>query len=220
MRCPIELPFFLFSLAAAAFPVSGQSLSIGALGGVRVTNDFGGYLITSESRPYLVGPMVGFSLPLGFGIEFDALYQRTGYRADLGSCCASTFERERQNVWEFPLLVQYRIPNRVFKPFVEVGWAPRIGTSGSVFDIVVNSVVHTSYSIRTNTTWPTTYGVVAGGGVEINFGRLRLTPEVRYTHWNQPAIVLMYPENPNYPSSQNEMNILMGISWRIRESRR
>lgn len=122
-----------------------------------MTNDFGGYSsfeINSEPRPYLVGPMAFLSLPLGLGIEFDALYQRTGYRASLGSCCADLWERERENVWEFPLLAQYRLPIHHFKPFVEVGWAPRIGTSGSLFDIVVNNVLHTSYSLRANAPWP------------------------------------------------------------------
>lgn len=220
---------FALALAVANFPLFGQSLSLGVMGGVRVTHDFGepniAGTVISESRPYLAGPMALLSLPHGFGIEFDALYQRIGYTANLSACCNLSFvsRRERDNAWEFPLLGRYRIPARVFKPFVEVGWAPRMTHGSSVDNATLLTLPYPTYissTTRMTTHWPTTQGVVAGGGVEIDAGRLRLAPQVRYTHWNQPTISGAIADGPSYASSQNDVDILLEISWRVVQSRR
>jgi len=123
-----------------------QSLSVGAIGGIRLTDDIrsgqinastsgqisvaGGTM--SESRRYVVGPAVEIGLPFRLALEFDALYRREGYRTDLrvsippsvnpfGPFGGTQFDRARANSWEFPLLLKYKIPLRVIKPYVEVG---------------------------------------------------------------------------------------------------
>lgn len=86
----------LFACSATGL-LFGQSVAIGAVGGLRPTDDFQ-YAATSESRPYVVGPSVEVTLPLGFAVGFEALYQRQGYSTAGGNVLASTSIREADNV--------------------------------------------------------------------------------------------------------------------------
>jgi hypothetical protein len=59
----------------------GQSISVGAMGGVLTTNDLTDNGATSVSKRYVVGPAVDIGLPFGLGVEIDALYRREGYQS-------------------------------------------------------------------------------------------------------------------------------------------
>ena len=123
----IRLATILAFLKIAANPsVFAQSLALsaGVKGGVRVTGDFQ-YAATSESRRSVVSRAATLSLPLGFAIEFEALYRRQGCTGWSTPLYSSSI-READNVWEFPLLARYRIPLRPIQPYAEAGWAPRI----------------------------------------------------------------------------------------------
>jgi hypothetical protein len=58
--------------------------------------------------------------------------------------------------------------------------------------------------------------LVIGGGVQFGIGRLRLSPGVRYTHWNNTPIVGTFGNGPSWESTQNQVDILVGIEWKIR----
>ena len=205
-------------MTAGSLALFGQSLSIGVKGGVRASDDFQ-YAATSESRRYAVGPMLEVALPLGFAIEFDALYRRQGFSIGNSTPLYSSSTREADNVWEFPLLARYRTPLRGIRPFAEAGWAPRImhgysDISGFYLN-QINPATYTYYSGRTHVDWPTTHGVVLGGGIQLGAGRLQFAPEIRYTHWNRQVIQGSFPGGPGYGSTQNQLDILLGISYRI-----
>jgi hypothetical protein len=61
----------------------------------------------------------------------------------------------------------------------------------------------------------TTEGLVIGGGVQFGIGRLRVSPEIRYVRWNKPAIVEVIADGPTFQSSQNEVDLLVGIGWKL-----
>ena len=116
-------------LAASALTCSisfGQSLAIGAIGGVRATDDMAGVAATSVSGRYVVGPQLDIGLPFSFGIEVDALYRHLGYNASYGNGNYTANLHERAHSWEFPMLLKYRLPFPLVKPFVEAGYAPRV----------------------------------------------------------------------------------------------
>src|ERR1700691_5923584 len=92
----------------------GQSIAIGVIGGGRVTGDLTGEAATSVSKRYALGPELDIGLPLGLGIEVDALYRREGYQSSF----SAPFE-EHANSWEFPMLLKYRLPFPLIKPFIE-----------------------------------------------------------------------------------------------------
>jgi hypothetical protein len=58
--------------------------------------------------------------------------------------------------------------------------------------------------------------LVVGGGIQFSIGRLRLSPGVRYTHWNNTPITGVYGDGPSWESTQNQVDILVGIAWSIR----
>jgi len=189
-----------------------QAVSVGVAGGGRATDDVSSGGI-GESKRYVFGPTIEAGLPLNFAIEFDALYHRNGYSVmDYGFT-----DTERANSWEFPILLKYRIPFRPIKPFVEVGMAPRT-ISGTIdtlsYSIGATGALITSQSTRP-TNWKASLGVVFGGGVRFNIGRLSLSPEVRYTHWTSTPIIDGGNNGPIAISSQEQLDVLMGFSWTV-----
>jgi hypothetical protein len=200
----------LYLIAASALTgslSSGQSIAIGAIGGVRATNDFtGGGAAISVSGRYAVGPELDIGLPFHFGIEVDALYRRQAYNTTFSNNVYNGTSQERANSWEFPMLLKYRLPFPLLKPFVEAGYAPR----------VINGTIHYFANGTTpSTDWPTSQGVVIGGGVQFGIGRLRLSPAVRYTYWNNRAITVIFNDGPQSQSSQNQADFLLGITWKL-----
>jgi hypothetical protein len=197
---------------------AGQSLSIGITGGGRPTDDVTSSA-TPESRRYVVGPMIELGLPLGFAVEFDALYHRNGYLVEHSNFAASVVESERANSWEFPILLKYKLPIPKVKPFAEVGLAPR-SISGTISESGVNVNVltgqQTPFSGSSKTDWSNSVGVVAGGGVQFGVGRLRVSPELRYTHWTSTPINGFFSDGPSYYSTQEQVDVLIGIGWKIR----
>jgi hypothetical protein len=195
----------------------GQALSVGAVGGAIATNDLTGAGATSVSKRYVVGPALDIGLPLGFGIEVDAVYRREGYQTAFSNFAYSVVSGERANSWEFPLLLKYKLPVHAIKPFVEAGYAPRVIHGSIQFDSISffpnpSPLQHST----TSTDWPVSQGLVAGGGIQFGIGSLRLSPEFRYTHWNDTAITGVYPDGPSWQSAQNQIDVLLGITWKIR----
>jgi len=169
----------------------GQSISIGCIGGGMATNDLNGQWVTSVSTRYIVGPELNIGLPLGFRFEVDALYRHENYQALGGSM------QYPRTSWEFPLLLKKSLPFPVVKPFVEAGYAPRTMRGVDIYPSV-------------------SHGLVIGGGVEFGIGRLRLSPAVRYTYWNNAPTLLVFFDGPTISLTQNQADILLGISWKLR----
>lgn len=196
----------VFCIAAGVLtcgPSFGQSIAIGAVGGVRATDDLSGNAANSVSGRYVVGPQLDIGLPFGLGFEADVLYRREGYQAS--SFYSGQFD-SHANSWEFPLLLKYRLPFPLVKPFLEAGYAPRV-ISGTVHYSLNNTTMDTNY--------PTSQGIVVGGGVQIAIGRLRLSPELRYTRWNNAPMLVYFGNGPESISTQNQVDVLLGISWKL-----
>jgi hypothetical protein len=172
----------------------GQSVSIGAVGGGMASNDLGNPWLKSVSMRYTIGPQLDIGLPLGFGIEADALYRHQGYQITF-----NTYPEQFATSWEFPLLLKKSLPFPVVKPFAEAGWAPRL-------------LQGTSYYPGSTTS----HGLVIGGGVEFGIGRLHLAPEARYTRWNNNPVLAIIPNGPSPYLSANQVDVLLGISWKLR----
>jgi hypothetical protein len=104
----------LLLFLGSAGMLAAQAVSIGVKGGVRLTDDFGRTFGTAESKRYVVGPMLTARLPLGFRLEFDALYRRVGFRSFLTTDIGGSFaERDTGNSWEFPIA---GAPNALARP--------------------------------------------------------------------------------------------------------
>lgn len=189
-----------FLLFSSAF---GQSLSVGVRGGVPFTGALsdltthGVDVISrsfSDSNQYIVGPMVELHLPLGLSVEADALYRPLNVTTETQTVPQPTIVRTSKNVssWEFPILGKVRLPVPLLKPYVDAG--PSFRTVGSDLDFLSNS------------------GITVGLGVELKISRLRIAPEVRYTHWgsdSEPNVSTLI----SVASNTNQGEFLLGISF-------
>jgi len=197
---------------------SSQTVFVGAVAGGRLTDDVAGSA-RPESRRYIVGPMIELSLPLGFAVEFEAIYHRHGYSAEAYHFVQAQIDRERANSWEFPILLRYKLPVSTVRPFLEVGVAPRtisgtISTTSTTSDVITGQTTISTSTVATN--WDTSIGFVAGVGVQFGVGRLRFSPEGRYTYWNNRPVNGVILDNPPFYSTRNQFDVLVGIGWRLR----
>lgn len=214
-------------LALFAWGAGAQTFTFGVLGGVRTTGLFTGNL-TDESRRYVIGPSADLRLPLHLSVEIDALYRRFGYSDTFvvpivpGSL---TVTRERDNSWEFPVLAKYHLPIRGLHPFAGAGIAPRtISGRADQSGYTVNFLTglpSQPFSGSYKTSYDPTVGLVIAGGAELGVGRIRFTPQIRYTRWkarfldeivrNMGFLGLEFYEAP-----QNQLDVMVGIGWRTR----
>ena len=74
------------------------------------------------STPFILGPTIEMHFPAGFGVEFDALYRRFHYDAS-SNLVDVVVNGSASNAWEFPILVKYRTPGVIFRPFLNAGFA-------------------------------------------------------------------------------------------------
>ena len=183
-----------------ATPAFAQGIRFGVKGGVPLSTYFEtGFRYSSATRRYTVGPSVEVSVWNNFSLEFDALYKRIGYNANVPHFSrqppfyTDVFEVKGSS-WDFPLLVKYRFPRMPL--YVAAGGVLRhIGhvralgeRTGRRFENVgerppaltmFSEPIDTSepFDLRKRT-WP---GLTVGGGIEFGRGRFRVLPEFRYT---------------------------------------
>lgn len=178
----------LFLAAATAFP----QLSVGVKAGVPLTDFFDtvsspNFGFNSNTKRYIIGPMVQLNLPAGFAVEFDALYRRLNYESDIGLVDVFTNRRTTGNAWEFPLLFKYRFSVPMVRPFVGAGvaWDTLTGVKQSVTNTLFpsNRVTTGSTEKPAELQNDTTTGFVIGAGVDVHAIFLHISPEFRYTRW-------------------------------------
>jgi hypothetical protein len=116
------------------------------------------------------------------------------------------------NSWVFPLLAKYRLTIRHTPLFLSTGIAPRyaagqINTIHYGFypgDITFSSVDWHAHD----------HSFVFGGGIDLRFGHIRISPEIRYLRWHVPSSpgsrdTAYYLQ----PGTNNEAQLLLGIGW-------
>jgi hypothetical protein len=196
-----------FFLLSGILPA--QLFTFGVKGGVRLNTDLDNYDATSESKRYVVGPMVTFGLPLGFRVELDALYRRAGYRTSFGNIFGTFTERDRGNSWEFPIILRHGLTHGLY---AGVGYAPRM-INGSGHQNLVLTLPSGFESVNIPGAWDVTNGVIGAAGIEKRVGRLRIGPEVRYTFWTRPSITVYGPQGYFLQTSQHQVDVMVGVSF-------
>lgn len=186
----------------AALPAYSQSISYGVKAGVPLTDAYTGLAIPDGGSGhfndrYTVGPTVEFKLPIHFSFEIDVLYRHSGFDA-VGGVLANT---PNGNVsvkdFQLPLMVKYEMPLTRFRPFVDFGAAYRhLSTSGNAAP-ALQDAEHADIA-----------GIVLGTGVAFQWGRVKVTPEIRYTGWAQSAF-----SNVAVTSNVNQGDLLVGFTF-------
>lgn len=198
-------PLLLLLSAGAAFC---QPFSFGARFGVPLTDFFNtvansNFTFNATTDRYIVGPTAELHLPLGLGIEVDALYRHMSYT---GSGLLSSIVSSSVNSgdWEFPVLVKYRFPMKIVRPYVDGGiaWDKLFGLTQSVKESIASQ---SPTVVNKNTT----AGIVLGAGVDIHL-KVHIMPELRYTRWGSAQFI-----DPTglLSSTKNQAEFLLGITF-------
>ena len=202
------------ALLCLAIPGLTQPVTIGAEGGVRLTGDpqiYDPIFDRSNSKPYLVGPMVEVRLPFQFAFEADALYSRLGNTTYIPLIANESDIRTIANSWEFPLLVKYRLPVPRVHPYASLGFAPRRagGTINTIhYGFYPGDVTFSSVDWHAHD-----HAFVLGGGVGVTHWRIRITTEIRYLRWEVPTTPSSSDAAYYLRVPQNEAQVLLGIGW-------
>jgi hypothetical protein len=191
----------LSSLSLFTSACFGQHfVSFGVKGGVPVTDAFSDHtsnavdVIThsfSSSKNYVVGPTIELRLPLGFSVEADALYRPLDLTTDtIVLPQPAVHFSNNLSSWEFPILGKYRFLHvPLVTPYIE---------AGPIFRAVAAEGSYLSNQ-----------GFAIGGGVDIKLLLLRVSPEIRYSHWGQDAARTFLVA----PSNINQAEFLIGVSF-------
>ena len=198
----------LLLISLCSIPACAESIfSIGVIGGAPFTDVVNhtnqpGYLFTSKSTNYTVGPTFQVNLPLNLRFEFDALYRPYSFAATSNVPAPLAAGLAPSNVsakqWTFPLLAQYRFKFPVVRPFVEAGVAVNHISDISVIGAHITSGAG-------NLIRQTNAGVVIGGGVDLKVPLVRISGELRYTRQSQPYFANV--------SDLNQAEFLVGIHF-------
>jgi hypothetical protein len=191
----------LFLLASIS--VFAQPFSAGIKAGVPLTDflnaaETGTFNYTAPTQRYIIGGVAEVRLPLGFGVEFDALYRRLGYDGYSVYTVPMTGLSQLLNSsttgsnWEFPLLLKYRFHFPVVRPYLDAGVA--WDTLAGLQQTVTTSTGFGPLPFTSTTSSPSelrkkaTMGFVVGAGVDIHAAFLHISPEIRFTRWNSTQI--------------------------------
>jgi len=198
-------------LLAAASSAFVQHSSVGIKAGVPLTGllrteyasgRFYGEFPTQTKR-YTIGPVVDIGLPLGFGVEFGALYKRfdqQSYAVTTTGFVRVVFEDGDEDSypiqqtagisavghsWEFPVTVQYHFFKSAVRPYVEGGVSlNRLSNVYSFRNVSINfrQLPFTFAPLRGSFT---RVGPLFGMGVDVKLHRIHVTPGLRYTYYNK-----------------------------------
>jgi hypothetical protein len=185
-----------------------QPFSAGIKAGVPLS-DFvnatqsGTFDYTSQTQRYIFGGTAELRLPLGFAVEFDALYRHLQYSASGNIAGILTTGKTTASNWEFPLLLKYRFAFPVVRPYVDggVAWDALSGVSQAITQGATNP-----FEVKNNGAT----GFVLGGGIDIHAVFLHISPELRYTRWFSTPIT---DATGLLQSGQNQAEFLVGFTF-------
>ena len=193
---------YLLILAVAAAPaLAGDWFAIGLRAGAPLSDAFESvkresFRFDPSTARFTIGPSAELFLPFGFGVEADLLYRRTEMKVTRpGAGGEPSVSKETVGNWDIPLLAKFRFPGAGLRLFVTAGGAYR--SFGSLPSLATN---------LKESGW----GFVMGGGLQIKIGRLRLSPELRFTRWGSgesakgPALI---------EYNRNQADFLFGITF-------
>jgi hypothetical protein len=196
-------PFRPLAACLAFFCTSafGQQFFIGVKSGIPLSDAFSDFtahgvdVIThafSDTKNYVIGPVVELGLPLGFSVEADALYRPLNLTTDI-TVVPRPATRSVVDIgsWEFPILGKYHFLHvPLVRPYVEAGPVFRaVGGRGSYLS---NS------------------GAALGGGLDIKILRVRVMPEIRYSRWGSDSTAANLAA---FPSNLNQAEFLIAIGF-------
>jgi hypothetical protein len=215
MRHMILPLFFVAALTAPA-----QTFSFGVKAGAPVTDalpyDNSPFSIVDTGR-WTVGPTAEVRLFGHLSFEADALFRgyrfqttgpsflSSGFSMIANQAGGSGYSRQNTKEWDFPLLLKYRFQAGTMHPFVDAGlqYAHKSSDLTTSFSCLAGpdicAAAGVAYSQHSSSSSVSSLGPAAGVGMEFKFGKVKISPEVRYTKLTRP--------------NANEVTVLAGFTF-------
>lgn len=200
-------PAFVLLLAAGA--ALAQPFTWGVRAGVPLNDAFNtvsnqNFTFNTNTNRYLIGPTAELHLPFGLGVEVDALYRHFSYTGSGIFQGSSAVTNVSSGNWEFPLLLKYRFPAKIVRPYIDAGvaWNKLSG--------LTQTVSHLGSTGSLKVEQDNSAGFVLGGGIDLHAVFVHVMPEIRYIRWGSAQIT-----DPTgfIKSSQNEAQFLVGFTF-------
>jgi hypothetical protein len=191
-------------LLAAASSAFAQRISVGIKAGVPltdlVTTNSGDVRTSTQTKRYTFGPVMDIGLPLGFGVEFGAMYKRFDQQSIAVTTTGYVIIDEENSYpiyyttgisavghsWEFPVAVQYHFFKSAIRPYVEGGVSlDRLSNVYTVQQTPYPRQPQLPFTIEHMRSSLTRVGPLFGMGVDVKLHGIHVTPGLRYTHYNQ-----------------------------------
>ncbi len=181
-----QFAFVLFLMAAPSF-----AIDLGVRGGLPFGDAFeslrtANFEVKGRNR-FVIGPTLEIRLPAGLGVNLDFLYRRYRFQTVRESGTAT----EGAGQFEIPVMLRYRFPGVLARPFVAGGpvWSTITGLN----------------STRNST------GIALGAGIDIQIPFAHVTPELRYTRRFQDTIVST--PAAALKSLSNQVDLMVGFTF-------
>jgi hypothetical protein len=208
----------------AVLPACGQHFSIGVIGGGVATGGLDPSAANIwDGKRYTVGVTAEVDLPLPrLAIEVDGLYKHAGQRAQDCVFTSCSYSEVRAHVFEIPFLLKYRLLKHTpLTPFVDTGVSYRrvLAASGTLLTwrtgplVAAEAVDLAVHRFPLSMPAENHVGIVAGGGIELRAGRIRMSPEFRYTRWNSAYWQWSGPRGFFTASNLNQVEGLLSIRF-------
>jgi hypothetical protein len=180
--------------------LKAQTLSFGVKAGLPLTDSVisgsgepPNLSFDSTSKKYIVGVMGELGIVKRFSVEADFLYHPLNLReasVTYTTTANVTVTQYNFNVFEFPIMAKYRFSRKMLTPFAEGGIIFRAPAT------LANEMFHLS-----------AIGISVGGGMEFRARRLKISPEIRYTHWPSSS------EDSYFWERRSQAALLVGIAF-------
>lgn len=208
MKTICALFFLSLLLCAGARPALAEKpISIGVRAGVPLTDLVNANEqrdLFSSTRQYTFGPTVAVNFPGGVSVQADALYKRFSFGRPGGFVGNFPGKDTTGNSWEFPVLLKWTADGRV-APFLNAGASFR---NWSGIDQIGNFVTGQDFDEVDD---KLNVGFVAGGGLTLKLGSMRISPEIRFTRWG----VNNFADGVKniLESNKNQAEVLVGFTF-------
>jgi opacity protein-like surface antigen len=178
------------------------------MGGARLsdfTNDYStstGGQTTKQDHLYTIGPYAALNLPLGFSLEGDLLFKKSGATISQAFTTGNISRQFNFDSFDISILVKKKFAQKAlfFRPFVEAGLANRYSTG------LPGSTSGTDpFSAGTHSGWQE--GLALGGGVEFKVLILKISGGLRWSYFGNISSSTL----PQLSSNQVEFLIGIGL---------
>ncbi len=222
-------PIPLLAFAILGFMLAGvqaicaQEVSVGVKGGFVLTDDMkyasrGG----SESDRGEIGPDFELKWASGFAIETALLYRRVGYNSVSYWLPSDITRQVRAKSWEIPIAAKYYFAAQDInaRPFLTGGYVLRALSDAAMESQTLSYPEYEPVYNRgeANVKNSVSSGLMIGGGIQLDFGWIRFSPEFSYTRWLLRPFDEEASKGYRVRSAANQMNLRMSLSFAARKA--